>query len=130
MTKFVRNPTDFAAECARQNGQCVVARENFLFLKDGDEPAAVKELQMECGHVVVIPDASRKGQALLYHTSCRRMTDVVSQIFEKHLGAPASLPATASEMTVGELYRRSVTISYDRCRSKVKEFDFSGAAAQ
>src|SRR3974377_2020198 len=108
MTKFVKNPSDFAAECARHNGQCVVARENFLFLKNGNEPAAVKELQMKCGRVVIMPDPARKGQSVLYHTSCQRMTDVVSKIFEDTLGAPAGLPLAASEMTVGELYRRSL----------------------
>jgi hypothetical protein len=28
-------------------------------------------------------------------------------------------------MTIGELYRRGVTISYDRCRAKVASFDFA-----
>jgi hypothetical protein len=124
MTSFVKNPVDFAADCARENGQCVVARENFVFLKDGNEPAAIKELQMKCGRVVFVPDKARKGSTLLYHTSCQRMTDVVTRIFKDALGAPASLPLGATEMTVGELYRRPVAISYEGCRSKVENFAF------
>jgi hypothetical protein len=34
---------------------------------------------------VIIPDMSCEGQALLYHTSCQRMTDVVTQIFQNCL---------------------------------------------
>jgi hypothetical protein len=124
MNKFVENPTDFAAECARQDGQCTVARENFIFLDDGDEPAAVRSLHMKCGHVVIIPDESRHGQAVLYHTSCQRMTDVVSQIFADVLGAAASLPGASSEMTVGQLYRRAVSSSPGECRSRVDGFAF------
>lgn len=127
MSRFVENPTDFAADCVRQNGQCAVLRENFLFLDDGDEFAAVNQLQRKCGHVVIIPDASTEGRALLYHTSCQRMTDAVSQIFQGHLSAPASLPPHASsEMTMGELYRRRVAISYDHCRAKVEGFGLGG----
>jgi hypothetical protein len=124
MTKFVRNATDFSADCALKNGQCRIARENFLFLKNGDETAAVRELQMKCGHVVIVGDKSRKGKALLYHTSCQRMTDVVSQLFADALGAPASVQGSAGEMTVGDLYRRSVAVSFDTCRAKVKRFAF------
>ncbi len=127
MSRFVENPTDFAADCVRQNGQCAVVRENFLFLEDGNESAAVNQLQRKCGHVVIIPDASAKGRALLYHTSCQRMTDAVSQIFQGHLSAPASLPHASSEMSMGELYRRRVAISYDHCRAKVEGFGFGDA---
>ncbi|KPK17463.1 MAG: hypothetical protein AMJ67_13415 [Betaproteobacteria bacterium SG8_41] len=130
MSKFVENPTHFAADCVRQNGQCTVVRENFLFLDDGNEFAAVHQLQRRCGHVVIIPDTSGKGQAWLYHTSCQRMTDVVSQIFQDHLGAPASLRHAASEMMVGELYRRQVSISYDHCRARVEGFGFQGASLE
>ena len=88
------------------------------------EHTAINFLQKKCGNVVIMPDASDKRQALLYYTSCERMSDVVNQIFEHHLGAPARLPLPASEMTVGELHRRSVTISYDDCRIKVESFSF------
>lgn len=124
MSRFVENPTDFAADCVRQEGQCAVVQENFLFLDDGDEFAAVDQLQRKCGHVVIIPDASADGRALLYHTSCQRMTDAVSQIFQGHLGAPTSVPHASSEMMIGELYRRRVAISYDRCRAKVEGVGF------
>ena len=124
MSPFVANPVDFSADCARENGQCVVVREQFLFLDDGKEQAAIAHLQTKCGHVVIIPDASDKGRALLYHTGCGRMTDVVNQIFQDDLEAPASLPQYASEMTVGELHRRCVTIPYDDCKAKVEGFSF------
>ena len=61
MSEFITNPIDFSAECARDNGQCVVVRQNILFLDDGEEPAAIAHLQMKCGHVVIIPDTSNKG---------------------------------------------------------------------
>ena len=128
MTKFLENPTDFAADCLRQNGQCEVIRENFLFLDDGNELAAIGWLQRKCGHVVIIPDTSSKGQAWLYHTSCQRMNDAVSQIFRDHLGAPASLPHATMELTIGTLYRRRVTISYDHCRVRVDGFGLGGAS--
>lgn len=125
MSRFIDNPTDFSAECTCKGGRCVVARENFLFLDDGNELAAVGRLQTRCGHIVITPDASRKGHAMLYHTSCLRMTDVVTQIFSNHLGAPATLPHAASpEMTMGALYRRSVAMPYDRCRAQVEDFAF------
>jgi hypothetical protein len=124
MSKFVANPTHFAAECVRENGQCVVARENFVFLDDGNELAAIGELQSKCGHIVLIPDQSDKGHTWLYHTSCDRMTDVINQIFEDNLKAPSSLPQSASEMTVGELQRRCVTIPLGACRARVDRFDF------
>ena len=124
MREFLKNSTDFAADCVRQEGQCGVFRDNFLFLDDGDELAAIGRLQVRCGHVVIIPDTSETERAVLYHTSCQRMTDVVEQIFEHHLEEPASLPGAAAEMTVGGLYRRCVTISYERCRAKVATFVF------
>ncbi len=124
MSQFVENPTDFSAECMRQNGRCMVVRENILFLDDGKELAVVDQLQLKCGNVVIIPDMSSTGQALLYHTSCQRMTDVVEQIFQDCLEAPVSIPQRPSEMTLGELHRRGVTISYDDCRGRVDGFDF------
>jgi hypothetical protein len=124
MSHFVTNPVDFSAECLRENGQCVVVRENILFLDDGKEPAAIAHLQMKCGYVAIIPDTSNEGQALLFHTSCQRMTDVVRQIFQDSLEAPATLPQHDSEMTVGELHRRRVTLPYDECKIKVEEFSF------
>ena len=99
-------------------------RENILFLDEENELAAVERLQMKCGYVVITPDMSRKGKALLYHSSCQRMTDVVTRIFEDCLEAPASFAQPISELTLGELYRRSVTISYDDCRVKVDDFRF------
>jgi hypothetical protein len=125
MSAFLRNPTHFAADCARHDGQCEIFRESILFLDDANELAAVSQLQTKCGFVVIIPDASRQERALLYHTSCQRMTDVVKQIFEHHLEEPASVSRAASEMTLGELYRRCVTISYDHCRAKVASFNFA-----
>lgn len=124
MGRFVTNPTGFSADCARENGQCAVVRDNFFFLDDGEEPAAVAYLQERCGYVVIIPDVANADHALLYHTSCQRMTDVVSQIFRDSLEAPAKLPQHFSEMTVGELHRRRVTIPYDDCKLRVEGFSF------
>ena len=124
MSQFVQNPTDFSAECMQCNGQCAVARENIVFLDNGKEFAAVDHLQWKCGHAVIIPDISHKEKALLYHTSCQRMTDVVKQIFPDCLEAPVSLPQHESEMTLGEPHRLCVTISYDDCRARVDSFDF------
>ncbi len=130
MSQFVQNATDFAVDCLRQNGLCTVVRENILFLDDGKELDAVNHLQCKCGYVVIIPDMSYKGKALLYHTSCQRMTDVVKQIFQDCLEAPVSFPQRASEMTVGEMHRRCVTISYDDCRVRVEGFGFQGASQE
>ncbi len=130
MSQFVENPTDFSAECRRQNGRCTVVQENILFLDEGQEPAAVDRLQWKCGYIVIIPDMSCEGQALLYHTSCQRMTDVVTQIFQNCLEAPVSVPQRTSEMTLGELYRRSITMSYDDCRVRVEGFGFQGASQE
>jgi len=124
MSQFVENPTDFSAECRLQNGRCAVLRDNVIFLDDGTELDAVDRIEWKCGYVVIIPDASRAGGALLYHTSCRRMADTVGQIFPDCLEAPESLPQHLSEMTLGELHRHRVTISFDECRAKVDEFDF------
>ncbi len=119
MTRFVENPTDFAVDCVRQDGRCAVVRENFLFIDHGNELLAVDQLLRKCGHVVIIPDGS---QALLYHTSCQRMSDAVSQIFQGCLGAPTGLPHTSQEMTVGEFFCRTVAMPYDRCRATVESF--------
>ena len=130
MSQFVENSTHFAADCVRQDGHCRVVRENILFLDDGKELAAVDQLQRKCGHVVIIPDMSLKGKALLYHTSCERMTDVVNQIFQDCLESPVSLSQFNSEMTVGELHRRGVTISYADCRARVEGFRFRDASQE
>lgn len=111
-------------DCAQKNGQCSVTIKNFLFLDDGQEISAVDFLMKKCGHVVIMPDASSQGRALLYHTSCARMADVVDKIFADCLEAPQRLPHGASEMTVGELHRRGVTITYDDCRERVTSFEF------
>ena len=130
MSQFVENPTDFSAECRRQNGRCTVVRENVIFLDEGDELAAVDRLQWKCGYVVIVPDMSYEGKAVLYHTSCQRMTDVVKQIFEDCLEAPVGLTQHASEMSLGELHRRRVTISYDDCRARVDGFGFQGTSQE
>jgi len=130
MSQFVENPTDFSEICRLHNGRCKIVRENILFLDDGIELAAVDRLQTDCGYVVIMPDMSRKGQALLYHTSCQRMTDVVEQIFEDCLESPVSLPQHASEMTLGELHRRCVTIPFDDCRARVEGFVFQDASRE
>jgi hypothetical protein len=122
MPRFLENPSDFAAECARQKGRCAVLRENFLFLEDGSELAAVEALQRECERVVIIPDPSSEARAWLYHTSCRRMTDAVGQIFAADLGAPAPLPHAAPETTLGELHRRSLALSCTLCRARLDAF--------
>ena len=123
MSQFVENPGHFAAECVRQKGRCAVRRENILFLDHGQELAAIGQVQTKCGNVVIIPDTAEKGQALLYHTSCDRMTDVIKQIFRDSLEEPSSLPQAYPEMTVGTLQRRRIKLSYDACRSKVDAFD-------
>jgi hypothetical protein len=128
MSRFIENPVHFAADCVRQDGRCLVSRENIIFLKDGQELAAVDQLQRKCGNVVIIPDAVHKDMALLYHTSCGRMTDAVCQIFHDCLGVPVSLPQSAAEMTVGELCCRSVAISYGDCFARVEAFDFPEAS--
>jgi len=128
MSQFVGNPEDFSAECRLQNGQCSVVRENVLFLDQGRELDAVDRLQWKCGYVVIIPDTSSDGKALLYHTSCQRMSDVVAQIFPDCLEEPVGLPQHLSEMSLGELRRHRVTIPYDECRARVDEFDFQEAA--
>ncbi|NDP47387.1 MAG: hypothetical protein GZ085_03170 [Sulfuriferula multivorans] len=124
MSKYVENPIHFAAACVPTSGQCAIDRENILFLDDGKEHMAIDLLQRKCGSVVIIPDTSNKGQSLLYHTSCDRMTDVVNQLFQDHLEPPASFPQPASEMMVGELQRQCVTLSYDDCKRKVEGFSF------
>lgn len=128
MRTYVENPIHFAAECVRKDGRCVIVRDNILFLDDGSDLAAVDHLHRKCGHVVIVPDASDRAKALLYHTSCDRMADVVKQIFRECLEAPVSLPQLDAEMTVGELHRRRVTMSYDDCRATVEGFDFQGAS--
>ncbi len=130
MSQFVESPTDFSVACLRRNGRCRVVRDNILFLDDGNELAAVDHLQWKCGYIVIIPDMSYKGKALLYHTSCQRMTDVVKQIFQDCLEAPVSFPQRTSEMTLGEMHRRCVTISYDDCRVMVEGFVFQDASQE
>jgi hypothetical protein len=128
MSSFAENSTDFAAECARRNGRCKVARDNFLLLESGTDVTAVDQLQNRCGHVVIIPHGSSAGQAWLYHTSCQRMTDVVRQIFPDCLDAPVSLPQASSEMSLGEMQRRRVGLSYDDCKARVDGFRFYDAS--
>lgn len=125
MSHFAKNPTDFSAACQIHDGECAVSRDNILFLDNGDEAAAVDQLVRECGHVVIIPDASSNGKALLYHTSCQRMTDAVQQIFQDSLGDPVGLPQQGgSELSLGELQRRPVSIPFGDCRARVDAFDF------
>lgn len=124
MSHFAKNPSDFSATCQCRDGECVVSRDNILFLDGGEELAAVDLLQRECGRVVVIPDLSSEEKSLLYHTSCQRMTDVVLQIFEGCLEEPTRLPQYNSELSLGELHRRAVSIPYGDCRARVDGFDF------
>ena len=124
MGQFARNPSDFAADCRQHDGQCPIVRDNFLFLDEGDELAAIDLLEWRCGYVVIVPDAARDDSALLYHTSCQRMTDVVGQVFEGRVEAPVSLPQRPSEMTLGEMHRRRVRLPYADCRVRIAGFDF------
>ncbi len=128
MNQFVQNPVHFSADCVQKNGRCSIVRHNFVFLDDGQEITAVDYLQEKCGHVVIMPDASCEGRALLYHTSCARMTDVINKIFSDCLEAPVSLPQVVSEMTVGELHCRSVAIPCDDCKERVERFGFQGVS--
>jgi hypothetical protein len=79
---------------------------------------------------VITPERARKEKAMLYHTSCQRMTDVVKQIFQDCLEAPLSLPQRPSETTLGEVHRRCVTLSYDDCRERVDGFGFEGGSPE
>ena len=124
MSTFDKNPTDFSAVCAREGGECTVERDNILFLDDGVESLAVTHLQLKCGNVIITPDPDNPEQALLYHTSCRRMADVVRQIFQTGLQAPESLAQGMSDMSLGEVQRHCVELPYDECKVKVEEFSF------
>lgn len=124
MSDFVENPSDFSAECQRQNGRCEIVRENILFLNDGNQLAAVNHLQWKCGHIVIVPSGSSEGEALLFHTSCQRMTDVIGQIFPDCLNEPERFAQGTSEQSLGEILRRRLTISFDDCRSRVEQFVF------
>ena len=128
VNRFVQNPTDFSVQCGRQKRPCAAVRESVLFLDGGNELGAVDRLQMKCGYVVIVPDTPAGDRALLYHTSCQLMTDVVTQIFRDCLEAPVSLPQYASEMSLGELHRHRVTVSYDDCKARVNDFDFQGGS--
>ncbi len=124
MSKYVENPIHFAADCVQTHGQCAVVRENIVFLDEGSELTAIDLLQRKCGTVAIIPDASNTGQAVLYRTSCDRMTDLVDQLFQDRLQAATTFAQPASEMMVGELHRQRVTLSYDECKAKVAGFSF------
>lgn len=121
---FIRNSTDFAADCARTHGECVVARENILLLDSAQEHIAIDHLQRKCGSVVIIPDLHDAAHAWLYHTSCERMGDVVERIFNGHLHAPSSVARPSAEMVLGELHRRRVALPYADCKARVEGFDF------
>ncbi len=126
MNQFVQNSTDFSVECQRHSGLCEISQENILFLDDGNEDDAVNRLQLECRYIVVIPVLSSKNEAMLYHTGCHRMTDVVRQIFQDNLKLPVSLPQYDLEMTLGELHRHSLVISYSDSKARVERFSFEG----
>jgi hypothetical protein len=128
MPRFADNPVHFAADCSRHGGRCAIGRENFLFLDDGQEIAAIDQLQNKCGYVVFVPDPSDRRRAWLYHTSCPRMSDVVEQIFSGCLTASESVPQRTSEMSVGETLRRRLTLSYTDCLARVNRFAFEDAA--
>ncbi len=125
MNRFVQNSTDFSVECQRHNGLCEISRENILFLDDGNEHDAVNRLQLECGRIVVIPVTSNKSESMLYHTGCQRMADVVRQIFQDNLKTPVNLPLCDPEMTLGELHRHSLVISFDDCKARLEGFSFN-----
>lgn len=124
MSDFVDSYTDFSVECHRHQGHCSVSRENILFLEQGNQLAAVDQLHSKCGYVVIIPSGSSGDEALLYHTSCRRMTDVIDQIFTDCLQEPERFSQGGSEQSIGEILRHRLTIPYDDCRSRVDQFVF------
>jgi hypothetical protein len=130
MSRFVENSTDFSAECLRHHGRCPVLRENFVFLVGASEREAIDRLQWKCGCVVIIPDASHEGRSLSYHTSCRRMSDVVEQIFRGRRQPAVRLPQRPSEMSLGELHRCCVTVAYDDCRARIDGFGLHAASQQ
>ena len=112
-------------DCAYKKWTVQRHHKNFRFLDYEQEITAIDCLLKKCRHVVITPDQSSQGQALLHHTSCARMADVVNKIFADRLETPASLPHGASEMTVGELHRRSVTLPDDDCRERISRFGFT-----
>jgi hypothetical protein len=122
MGQFVANQTDFSVACAQCAGHCTIARENVRFMDQ--EQCAVSDLQMKCGHIVIVPDPSNKGGAFLYRTSCRRMADLVDQMFRPHLEAPKSLRQHCPEMTLGDLQCQRVDVSVEDCRAIVERFAF------
>ncbi len=124
MSTFVQNPTHYSADCLIDNGFCTVNLENFLFLDDGKESAAIDQLEKKCGKVVLIPDVLNGENAFLYHTGCERMSDVVSQIFHDSLHSKSSVARLDLEMTIGEIYRQSVAMPYSDCKQKIKSFSF------
>lgn len=124
MSNFVQNSIQFSADCFQNNGLCVITPESFLFLDDAKEDAAIAQLHMECGKVVLIPDALNKGQTFLYHTSCDRITDVVNQIFQDALEELVHISQLDAEQTLGELCRRRVAMQYGECKAKVDGFSF------
>ena len=124
MHLYLQNSIDFSAECASTNGQCEIGRDNILFLNDGREDVAVHHLQIRCGNVVIVPDSSNNRHSWMFHTSCQRMTDAVTQIFEGDLQPPASVARPISELTVGEVQRQGINLSVDECRAKVDSFSF------
>jgi hypothetical protein len=128
MPRFADNPVHFSADCTRHEGRCAVGRRNFLFLADGQEISAIDQLQNRCGYVVLVPDPADRRRTWLYHTSCPRMADVVEQVFSGCLTASQSVPQRGSEMTVGEIHRRGVTLSCADCTARVDRFMFEDAA--
>ena len=124
MSVFVKNSTDFGADCARTDGECMVVRDNIIVLDEAHEHLAIDRLQRRCGSVVIIPDGADDKRAWLYHTSCKRMADVVERIFDGHLHTASAVAQPDAEMMIGELHRRQVGLPLHDCRSRVDGFDF------
>ena len=124
MPTYLRNATDFSVDCTVTDGHCTVVRENIHFVDDPQESTAVALLQRQCGNVVITPDPVDDTRACLYLTSCARMGDVVEQIFSGCLQAPTPIAAPSSEMSIGQLQRRRLNLSYAWCQARVKAFAF------
>ncbi len=124
MPTYLRNAGNFSVDCTVTEGKCDVLRANFHFIDDPDELAAIALVQRKCGNVVITPDPVHASRASLYLTSCARMGDVVEQMFSGCLRAATPVAAPSPEMSVGQLHRRQVDLSYAWCQARVKAFAF------
>ncbi len=124
MAIYLRNASNFAVDCAVNDGQCEVAPKNFHFIDDPQETTAVSLLQLRCGNVVIAPDPVDPDRAWLYLTSCARMGDVAEQIFSGHLQPATPVATPSAEMSVGQLQRRRLDLAFRWCRARVDGFAF------